>query len=191
MDSVLIVSGGKSAQTICALITEFFPDWKQSAAIGSKEARLLISQKNYDLAVINCPLPDGEGIQLAEHMCECSDTAVVLIVPSEEHEALSKKMAARGAAVIKKQPLNKAAFEYTLALAAGMRDRFLGSAPNAGKTDEELKNLGRAKLALMHYLKFTEQQAHRYLEKQAMDLRIPIGEAALRVIKMYDLEGRH
>ena len=38
----------------------------------------------------------------------------------------------------------------------------------------------------MQYLKFTEQQAHRYLEKQAMDLRVTKNEVALKVIKMYE-----
>ena len=51
---------------------------------------------------------------------------------------------------------------------------------------EEIRNVNRAKFALMQYLNFTEQQAHRYLEKQAMDLRVTKNEVALKVIKMYD-----
>ncbi len=192
MDSVLIVSGGKASQTISTLIDELYPDWVQSAALGGKEAKSLLSARSFDMVVINCPLSDGSADELISYVCECSDAGVVLLVPPEELEKYSAAAAFTGAAAVRKQPLGKAAFGYTLGLVSGLRKRLLGlSAPSSDRTAEELKNIGRAKLALMHYLKFTEQQAHRYLEKQAMDLRIPISEAALRVIKMYDMEARN
>ena len=46
MENVLIVSGGKSAQAISDLITEYYPDWQQSAALTLKEAKLLLSQRS-------------------------------------------------------------------------------------------------------------------------------------------------
>lgn len=190
MESVLIVSGGKPAQTISSLISEAFPQWTQAAALNIREAKRLMEQRSFDMLVINSPLSDGDGLGLAEYASECSDAGIVLLLPPEDFERNSREAAAFGAAAIKKQPLGKASFGYALALVSGMRRRLLGIGSSADKTAEELKTLGRAKVALMHYLKFSEQQAHRYLEKQAMDLRIPIAEAALRVIKMYDLDAK-
>ena len=54
----------------------------------------------------------------------------------------------------------------------------------AGKIDE-FRIIDRAKWVLIDYLKMSEEQAHRYIEKQAMDLRIPRIEAAKNILKTY------
>ena len=188
MENVLIVSGGKSAQAISDLITEYYPDWQQSAALTLKEAKLLLSQREFDMLVINDCSEDST--EFVRYVSECSDTGVVMLVSADDLPdalALSKQT---GAAVVRKQPLNRSTFEYSLGLVSGLRKRLLGGTSMPDKTASELRTIGRAKVALMHYLKFSEEQAHRYLEKQAMDLRIPINEVALRVIKMYDLEAK-
>ena len=50
----------------------------------------------------------------------------------------------------------------------------------------EAKIINRAKGVLMEYLSMTEPQAHKYLEKQAMDLRISKLEVAKRLISTYE-----
>ena len=50
---------------------------------------------------------------------------------------------------------------------------------------DEIRVINRAKLALMTYLGFTEQQAHRYIEKEAMDMRCTKLEISEKVIRMY------
>ncbi|MFA6841361.1 MAG: ANTAR domain-containing protein, partial [Sphaerochaetaceae bacterium] len=54
---------------------------------------------------------------------------------------------------------------------------------------EEIKLVDRAKWALIQYLHMNEQQAHRYIEKQAMDLRQSRRDVAERIIKTYE-QGR-
>ena len=50
----------------------------------------------------------------------------------------------------------------------------------------EEKIINRAKLVLMEYLKLSEPQAHRYIEKQAMDMQISRAEVAARVLETYE-----
>ena len=50
---------------------------------------------------------------------------------------------------------------------------------------EDLKLIDRAKLLLVTCLNMTESQAHRYLEKRAMDLRVSRVEVAKQVIQTY------
>ena len=38
----------------------------------------------------------------------------------------------------------------------------------------------------MQYLRMSESEAHRYIEKQAMDLRITKIEIAKNILKMYE-----
>ena len=49
----------------------------------------------------------------------------------------------------------------------------------------EIRLVNRAKWLLISELKMTESDAHRYIEKQAMDLRISKREVAENVIRTY------
>ena len=51
---------------------------------------------------------------------------------------------------------------------------------------EELQLISRAKAVLIEYLKLTEPQAHRYIEKQAMDLGLTRPQVALNILKTYE-----
>ena len=50
----------------------------------------------------------------------------------------------------------------------------------------ELKLMNRAKCVLIQYLKMTEEQAHHYIEKQAMDLRCKKIQVAETILTMYE-----
>ena len=50
---------------------------------------------------------------------------------------------------------------------------------------EEIRIVNRAKLLLIEQLKMTEKEAHRYIEKQAMDLRISRAEVARSILINY------
>ena len=50
---------------------------------------------------------------------------------------------------------------------------------------EDMRLVDRAKLLLVSYLNMTEAEAHRYLEKRAMDLRVSRVEVAKQVIQTY------
>jgi len=51
---------------------------------------------------------------------------------------------------------------------------------------EENRLIDRAKCVLIQYLRLSEPQAHRYIEKQAMDMRTSKMEVALGILKTYD-----
>jgi AmiR/NasT family two-component response regulator len=55
-----------------------------------------------------------------------------------------------------------------------------------GRTPEEMEIINRAKTTLMEYLGFTEPQAHRYIEKHAMDMRVTKIEIAKNILKIYE-----
>jgi response regulator NasT len=51
---------------------------------------------------------------------------------------------------------------------------------------EEIRLVDRAKCTLIEVLKFSEPQAHRYIEKQAMDLRCTRKQVAENILKTYE-----
>ena len=51
---------------------------------------------------------------------------------------------------------------------------------------DEIRVVNRAKWVLIEYLHMNEAQAHRYIEKQAMDMRLTRREVAESLIKTYE-----
>ena len=51
---------------------------------------------------------------------------------------------------------------------------------------DDTRLINRAKGILIEYLSMTEPQAHKYLERQAMDLRISKTEVAKRLLSTYE-----
>ena len=52
---------------------------------------------------------------------------------------------------------------------------------------EDLRAVSRAKCLLIERLGWTEEKAHRHIEKQAMDLRISKREVAEEILKIYSV----
>ena len=81
--SVLIVSGTqKGAAYITELLSprEFAP---MTTALSGGDARRLLLRRSYDLVVINTPLPDEFGHELAEYITEKFVSGVMVIAKAE------------------------------------------------------------------------------------------------------------
>ena len=51
---------------------------------------------------------------------------------------------------------------------------------------EDIRIIDRAKCLLISYLNMSEQEAHRYIEKQAMDMRFTRRMVAEEILNTYD-----
>ena len=146
------------------------------------------AEDEYDLICINAPLPDENGIELAKHFADTTRAAVVIIVPKPSSEEISDLLNDKGVLVIAK-PINRHLFHHYLLFADCFRTRLLRVERENEKLKhmvEDLKIIDRAKLLLVTCLNMSEEQAHRYLEKQAMDLRTSRLNVAKQVIRTYE-----
>lgn len=189
MDRILIVSSNeKASAVIVTLVKEAFTQCNISLISSGIEARRIVGENDYDAIIINCPLSDEYGYELAEIISEACMASCIMIVKNDNVDAMSERMEDLGVMVIPK-PLSRSLFFRAMKFINASRKRLLGLQTENLKLHkklEEIRTINRAKLALMQYLSFTEQQAHRYLEKQAMDLRCTKMEIALKIIKMYE-----
>ena len=55
------------------------------------------------------------------------------------------------------------------------------------KKVDDIKRIDRAKCLLIQYNKLTEDEAHKYIEKQAMNLRTSRREVADKIIKFFEV----
>ena len=186
MDSALIVSYADKS-------TAFFKDLLKQASIGQVaalrscgDARRLLLGSDFDLVIINAPLHDESGEDLARYIASKGISQVMLVVKNEYFEEASAVCEKDGVLMISK-PINKAFFWSALMLAKSMDNRIKHI--QAEKTSllqkiEDIRIVDRAKCILISHMNMSEQEAHRYIEKQAMDMR-----ATKRIVAERILEG--
>lgn len=154
---------------------------------GSEMRRMIKNGVESDLIIINAPLPDEFGNDLAETAAEESAAAVIMICSGDIAAELESEFDELGIATLPK-PINGEALSRCLSdieLSNGNFRDVRESAEILSRIDD-IRLINRAKSLLMKYLKFTEPQAHRYLEKHAMNNRCTRREAALHIIDMYE-----
>lgn len=113
----------------------------------------------------------------------------VVVVTRSDSYAKTRSFFSGTGAVVLKLPLDAEIFSQAVAIAADVGAK-LRRARN--ETEElksrfdDLKLVDRAKCALIQYLRMTESEAHRFIEKQAMNKRVPKREIALEILKTYE-----
>lgn len=143
---------------------------------ASQARRLIKSESSPELVLINTPLPDEYGIELAETAAE--EAAVILICPSNAQVPPE--------VIALQKPLDMRQLSEAVTLAAEEGSSLTREDRSLLSRTDEIRLINRAKSVLMKYLKFTEPQAHRYIEKQAMNNRQTRREAAQKIIDTYE-----
>lgn len=188
MASCLVVSSLDKSLDVLTMLLNKINIKDVSKATSSAAARRILNSKNFDLVLINTPLSDELGHDLCMFVYENTDSGIVLMVKQQLQDEFSYKLNKIGVMVIGK-PLDKSVFIQSLNLALSVHSRLAGVNKENEKLHEkveELKLVNRAKFILMDYLNMTESDAHHYIEKKAMNLRISKVEAAKEILKTYE-----
>lgn len=186
--SVLLVSSSpKFNESMPALLPEsrFYP---VAAVSDVSSARRRLLESKYDIVIINAPLSDDFGTRLALYICENSGAGVLLLVKAEHYPDINGRVSPFGVLALPK-PTTSQAVSQSLQLLCGTRERLRRMEQKTASIEEkmeEIRIINRAKLLLMEQLKMTEKEAHRFIEKQAMDrcvTRITIAQSILSTYK--------
>ncbi len=188
MSKVLIVTKSRKA-------TELIKDLMQEEGYTqcrvtdmSSEARRCVEEEFFDLIFIYTPLSDEIGLNLSVYMVQHTKSGVFIAVSEDTARKTQDKLSSNGVIVLRKPVSVEAVHHSVLALRA-MRFR-MGLVEEENKKLitqlEDMKIINRAKMVLMQCLGMSEQQAHRYLEKQAMDLRVSRRYIAEQVLNTYE-----
>ncbi len=190
LNSVLIVSStDKSADYLAGVL----PTDKFSPVVTVKnagEAKRKLVDNVFDIVIINSPLSDEFGVQLAIDLSVPGTSGILVLVKSEVFEQVSFKVEDYGVLTVAK-PTNRQVITQTVNLLAATRRR-MKALENKALTLEakmaEIRLVNRAKIVLMRELKMTEPEAHRFIEKSAMDMCIKKGEVAKNILTTYDTQ---
>lgn len=186
--SVLLVSASEKFNDA---LTRLLPASKYDPVTvvhGAAAARTTLIDLDYDLIIINSPLPDETGTRLAVDISTDSKRSVVLLaVRSDYYAEAYERVMERGVFVISR-PMTETMLRTALDWMKCERERLRGAEKKAVSLEEkmeEIRLVNRAKWILISELKMEESEAHRYIEKHAMDLCISKREVAQDIIRRY------
>ena len=185
--SVLLVSASEKFNTTIMPLLPTTDYWPVNTAKSVGEAQRRLLEESYDIVLINAPLPDDFGMQLAIDTCSNSGAGVLLLVKNEHFSEIDAKVVTYGVMTLSK-PTSLQMIAQSLRVLCATRERLRQMEAKQVTVEEkieEIRLVNRAKWMLIECLSMAEADAHRYIEKQAMDLRISKREVAENIIKTY------
>lgn len=169
--SVLSVAAAEKFHTS---LRELLPSGRYSpvhSASDAAEARRRLLESRYDIIVISAPLRDEFGTHLAQHFAENSGAGILLLVKPEYYSDVSAQVTPLGVLALSK-PTSPQLMLQCMELLCGTRERLRRMEQKSASIEDkmaEIRLVNRAKWALIENRGMNEQDAHRYIEKQAMD----------------------
>jgi len=191
MVKVLIASGSQKEGEMIAEMLKGRPVKRLLIVTGASQARRYLNEENFELLIINTPLKDESGFDLALKAAGSTNTGILLITEPEEANNISCRLDKYGVFVLAK-PLEKHLFLQATRIMEATYYRLLRLQLENKELQRKIQDINlvhRAKCALIQYLDMTEEQAHKYIERQAMDQRVSKREVAKGILRTYESEG--
>ena len=181
--SVLLVSrDSKIVSQISAFLVP--PLFELTTTSDFNEARRLASERSFNIIIADSG--DGYDTDFAINVSDSYST-ILLLVPNEHFDEISYRVEGYGILTITKpfEPF----YLYNMmkiAIAVQYKVQVLSSQTTKLKVKmEEIKQVNRAKMLLMQNMNMSEQEAHRYIEKEAMDRGMKKTAISEEIIKTY------
>ena len=179
MGRALIVSAGASSnEYISARLAEL--GYTRPTIIPSgAEARRRMPESDFELIAVNAPLPDEFGHELCSSAVEKTDAGVVLLAKAAAAEQLLAPMSEQGVLLLSK-PFSNTLFLQAIHLAAASNHRLQLLRQENARMQEKIAQVR------LEREQMSEDAAHRYIEKRAMDTRRSRAEIAQEILDSYE-----
>ena len=185
MERILVVS---STEKTHAMLAQFLSSCGVQSqlcrAMAGSDARSALVDGEFALVLINTPLPDEFGHELAQLAANATMAGVILLAKAEIADSVAEKVEDDGGFVVPK-PRSRVLFMQALRMTRAARSRLSGLQSEnrrLQKRIEDIRLVDRAKCLLIECCGMSEPEAHSYIEQQAMNRRCPKREVAQGII---------
>lgn len=148
------------------------------------EARRKVAEENFNIIIVDSG--EGEGTDFATDISENSGT-ILLLVPTHMFDSISYRVESFGVLTITK-PFDQFYFYNMIKVALAVNakvERLTFQTIRLKEKMEEIRVVNRAKMLLMSHKNMSEEEAHRYIEKTAMDRCVKRTVLAEEIIKSF------
>lgn len=188
MNEVLIIAGRETEKENLVPLFDCYSACQILYASNSKQAKELIASETPNLIIINAPLPNESAQDLAVFMTQRTDASVILLLP-DSYRNIKDYCAEEFGILSLFKPFKRSEFERIIKFAIAFENRIAKIQEKNRKLQKQLsevRTVHRAKCLLIQHQQMTESQAHRYIEKHAMDCRQSKIEVANNILKTYN-----
>ena len=158
-------------------------------ADGLDEAERKLAQLDPALVVWQCDAPGLPALRQCVRLAEISEAVFLLLVRPGTYEAVWQFVQAAGICVMS-WPAPQEVFRQTLRNLLLLKKSLRAMQEKTDQLQSQLQDMKRiqkAKSLLMNQLGMSEADAHRWIEKAAMDRCVKKREIAETIIRMYAL----
>lgn len=158
-------------------------------ADGLDEAERKLAQLDPALVVWQCDAPGLPALRQCVRLAEGSEAVFLLLVRPGTYEAVWRFVQAAGICVMS-WPAPQEVFRQTLRNLLLLKKSLRAMQEKTDQLQSQLQDMKRiqkAKSLLMNQLGMSEADAHRWIEKAAMDRCVKKREIAETIIRMYAL----
>ena len=158
---------------------------KHVAELGYLRPTIVASGGDFEVVIINTPLPDEFGHELSTYAVEKSNAGVILLAKAGTADQISDKLQQHGVLVLAK-PFTGVQFRQAVQMAAACCRRLDYLQQENDKLRDKIAQIrlvDRAKCYLIEHKGMSEAEAHRMIEKTAMDTRRDRAEVAAEILE--------
>ncbi|MCR5476017.1 MAG: response regulator [Lachnospiraceae bacterium] len=148
-------------------------------------ARRTALEREFDLVVIQAPLTDESGEDLAIDLSEKLGASVLLVTPQEVFDEMLDRVTDHGIMVLP-SPSPGGRIDQAIRFLVALQNRMYGLKKKAAQAEEkmeEIRLVSKAKLLLVEKKKMTEDEAHRFIGKQAMNNGVSRARIARKILE--------
>ncbi|MBQ8960772.1 MAG: ANTAR domain-containing protein [Ruminococcus sp.] len=185
MEKVLVISSNKSAsEALVSFLRDSFMCTPKVVESAYQARTYLDKDPSVELAVINSPLMDGSGLELAEYIVEKTASNCIFMIKEEQAEKIGERAEKIGIIVVGKPFSRTLLYQLvkTLDIAINRSLKLYKENIRLEEKIREIQAIDKAKFMLMEFKGMTEDEAHSYLEQYAMNKRKKKSIAALEMI---------
>ena len=204
--SALIASAGNNANEYLAKHVAELGYLRPTIVASGGEARRRMGDIDFEVVIINTPLPDEFGHELSTYAVEKSNAGVILLAKAGTADQISDKLQQHGVLVLAKpftgddpfvviygddviwgeDPVTGVQFRQAVQMAAACCRRLDYLRQENDKLRDKIAQIrlvDRAKCYLIEHKGMSEAEAHRMIEKTAMDTRRDRAEVAAEILE--------
>lgn len=174
MDRILIVSSSESGTKVLTDLLRSSGFENITASSSAADARRRSTVESYDLSIINMPLSDETGKELSFDIADKNVSGVITIV-NNGHEQIIGSFGRKKGIYIVMKPLNRRMFLDAVVFvltAQKQKLRLIKKNEELARALTDLKIITKAKFLLMEKNGMSEENAHHFIERSAMDQRL-------------------
>ena len=184
--AIIICDMPKATDFYTKFLRDYGVAWTITAS-DVKSAKEQMALNDFDLCVCHFP---GTGAGVIKGILDIAgkNTTQVLLFAREEHLPDVLDAVYESGIIVLQRPINTAFFRSALLMSDAVGFRMKNAKDAIDRLEKKLREekcVGRAKCLLIEHKGMSEQEAHKFIEKSAMDQRISRREVAEEVIDFY------